>query len=130
MGIFAPRARRPVVAATTRPAIPATRGPPRRLPNEIRMPLIVRSERLSVQRNRRLRAWIRWRGSLPGPVRPAADMSALAAALLTLTPALPGGGVQQDIVYKTVNQVPLHLDLYPASGAGPHPLVLWIHGGA
>lgn len=57
-------------------------------------------------------------------------MSALAAALLTLAPALPGGGVQQDIVYKTVNQVPLHLDLYPASGAGPHPLVLWIHGGA
>jgi acetyl esterase/lipase len=39
------------------------------------------------------------------------------------------GTVLNDIVYKTVNQVPLRLDLYQPDGSGPHALVLWIHGG-
>ncbi len=39
------------------------------------------------------------------------------------------GTILTDIVYKTVNQAPLRLDLYQPDSSGPHPLVLWIHGG-
>jgi acetyl esterase/lipase len=34
-----------------------------------------------------------------------------------------------DVAYGTVEGVPLLLDIYVPAGAGPYPLVLWIHGG-
>ena len=34
-----------------------------------------------------------------------------------------------DVVYASVESVPLHLDIYVPPGDGPFPLVVWIHGG-
>lgn len=36
----------------------------------------------------------------------------------------------RDLVYGRVGAIELKLDLYVPEGAGPHPLVVWIHGGA
>src|SRR5262249_57941306 len=38
-------------------------------------------------------------------------------------------GVERDIVYRTVDGRPLGLDLYQPLRAGPHPVVVVIHGG-
>lgn len=45
---------------------------------------------------------------------------------------LPGGKVERDLVYATVNGQPLTLDIHRPEGggaAGPLPLIVWIHGG-
>lgn len=44
-----------------------------------------------------------------------------AAAQYVTHPAIP---------YKTVSGVPLLMDVYEPASPGPHPLVMWIHGGA
>ncbi len=36
----------------------------------------------------------------------------------------------RDCVYATVDGIELALDLYLPVGSGPHPLIIWIHGGA
>ena len=34
------------------------------------------------------------------------------------------------VVYKSVNGLDIHADVYPAEGAGLAPVLVWIHGGA
>ena len=58
----------------------------------------------------------------------------LLAALSILTAGsgaqAPPVVVERDIVYGTVNGIPLKLDIAsPASGDGPFPAVVWFHGG-
>jgi len=36
----------------------------------------------------------------------------------------------ETVVFKEVPGCPIHLDVYPASQAGPSPVIVWIHGGA
>ena len=52
-------------------------------------------------------------------------IATLVAAAPTLAqPTFP------DLAYATLGGRPLQLDLYiPATGSGPYPLVIWIHGG-
>jgi acetyl esterase/lipase len=38
-------------------------------------------------------------------------------------------GDQRDVVYKTVDGAPIALDIHAATGTGPHPVIVWIHGG-
>ncbi len=61
---------------------------------------------------------------------PAAS-SAVASAEPSRTDASPPRivGDQRDIVYKTADGIPIALDIHAASGAGPHPVIIWIHGG-
>jgi acetyl esterase/lipase len=61
---------------------------------------------------------------------PAAS-SAVASAEPWRTGASPPRtvGDQRDIVYKTVDGAPIALDIHAADGAGPHPVIIWIHGG-
>lgn len=40
------------------------------------------------------------------------------------------GRLAQGIEYTVAGGRPLHLDLYLPEGEGPHPVTLWIHGGA
>ncbi len=58
----------------------------------------------------------------PGPQRPAPRQ--LQAELLKNV------NVQRDIAYVTAGHERQKLDLYLPQGAGPFPLVIWIHGGA
>jgi acetyl esterase/lipase len=39
-------------------------------------------------------------------------------------------GGMKTYTYKTVGDVEIKADVYPAEGNAPHPVVLWIHGGA
>ncbi len=60
--------------------------------------------------------------------------SLLRVGLVPLVLAHPGPAFGQftlhpDLVYKSVNNVPIHLDLYEPDASGPHALVIWIHGG-
>jgi len=65
--------------------------------------------------------------AVPGATR-ADDQRAAAHAAFVLP---PGVVVERDIVYTTGEQTNQKMDLYrPASGAGPFPGVVFIHGGA
>lgn len=37
---------------------------------------------------------------------------------------------KKTFTYKTVGNVEIKADVYPAQGKGPHPVLVWIHGGA
>ncbi len=55
-----------------------------------------------------------------------------AAALVLIASALAANAqtTPQIFPYATINGRELHLDFYPATaGNGPHPLIIWIHGG-
>ncbi|MEC8511609.1 MAG: alpha/beta hydrolase [Planctomycetota bacterium] len=49
---------------------------------------------------------------------------------LLASPAIAQHTLHADLTYKTVNGAPLRLDVYEPDANGPHPLVIWIHGGA
>lgn len=57
----------------------------------------------------------------------------LGAALLSgcaaLTPPPHGESIKSNLVYAHRSTGDLHLDLYLPAQTGPHPLVIWIHGG-
>jgi acetyl esterase/lipase len=56
-------------------------------------------------------------------------LCALLAACAPLTPPPAGEKIIRDVPYKVASGRTLRLDVYEPKGAGPHPLVLWIHGG-
>ena len=57
-------------------------------------------------------------------------MRSLLLGLLLAGPAIAQHTLHADLTYKTVNGAPLRLDVYEPDAVGPHPLVIWIHGGA
>jgi acetyl esterase/lipase len=69
-----------------------------------------------------------------GQMTPTAEapMAGPTGQVQTSNAAPTSSGVQadeKDVVYKSVANAALKLDLHPASGAGPHPLIVWVHGG-
>jgi len=56
----------------------------------------------------------------------------LPVALVLLAMALPalGSTVRMNVIYRVADGIPLLLDLYLPDGDGPHPGILFIHGGA
>jgi acetyl esterase/lipase len=46
-----------------------------------------------------------------------------------ITPPPKGESIRRDLVYAKRPTGDLHLDLYLPAGPGPHPVVMWIHGG-
>jgi len=61
-----------------------------------------------------------------GALLPSASAQVTASSAPSAAAAPP---VLRDIVFKTVNDTPIELDIHPAEGSGPHPLIIWIHGG-
>lgn len=57
-------------------------------------------------------------------------MRFLLLGLLLAGQAIAQHTLHADLTYKTVNGAPLRLDVYEPDATGPHPLVVWIHGGA
>ncbi|QDV05265.1 Carboxylesterase NlhH [Planctomycetes bacterium Poly30] len=58
------------------------------------------------------------------------SLALLPALAFPLPMALAQGPTHPDLVYATVGQADLHLDLYiPPAPAGPKPLLIFIHGG-
>ncbi len=70
-----------------------------------------------------------------------ASVAAATAAIILAAFTLPSASAQvaaapmaappplRDIVYKVVDGTPIALDVHQAEGAGPRPLIIWIHGG-
>jgi len=56
----------------------------------------------------------------------------LSTAVLLIVAAISAlaSGVVPNVVYRTVDGVPLLLDLYLPDGKGPHPTIVFVHGGA
>ncbi|MBL8211444.1 MAG: alpha/beta hydrolase [Bryobacterales bacterium] len=52
------------------------------------------------------------------------------AGLLLALAAVCGGQTHTGLTYAKVGDRELKLDLYLPSGNGPHPLLVWVHGGA
>jgi acetyl esterase/lipase len=79
-----------------------------------------------------------------GRARVIVSVAVAAAAIIVAGSVLPAASAQvtassapvaaappplRDIVFKTVDGIPIELDVYRAEGTGPHPLIIWIHGG-
>ncbi len=91
--------------------------------------------------------WLACEDSLDEPVVGEGDQKDVAATLLArfgidpsaLSPSLPGRAftadatqavrVEKDIVYATADGVDLGLDLFLPASVGPHPAIVFVHGG-
>ncbi len=62
-----------------------------------------------------------------------AAFAAACAAVSAPCPAADTAGPQRvlkDVVYAGEADAAMRLDIYQPAGAGPHPLIIWVHGGA